>query len=168
VPLKSNLKNKSLSIAVFLVSLRLEINIMNKKPNVSFENTEIAFAHKTDGELQKMHRFFSLLHYPPLVKAGIWATEFSFKWGIPIDDWVKDTVFKQFCGGETIEGCKPTIEELASFGIATILDYSMEGKKEESHFDQTQKEILQTIAAAKTVHTFPLRFLKSRELQIPV
>ena len=95
---------------------------MNKKPNVSFENTEIAFAHKTDGELQKMHRFFSLMHYPILVNVGIWATEFGFKWGIPIDNLVKDTVFQQYCGGENILECKPTIDELASYGIATILD----------------------------------------------
>ncbi len=160
VGFKVNLENKSLSIPVFLVSLRLEINSMNNKPNISFANTEVAFAHKTDGELQKMHRFFSLLHYPNLVNAGIWATEFCFKWGIPIGDLVKDTVFKQFCGGETISACKPTIGELASYGIATLLDYSVEGKKEDSSFDQTQKEILQIIENAKGNEHLPFAVFK--------
>ncbi|MFM7216661.1 MAG: proline dehydrogenase family protein, partial [Bacteroidota bacterium] len=52
------------------------------------------------------------------------------------------------CGGEDIDGCNRTIQELHRFGIGTILDYSVEGSESESDFDATHSEILATIKRA--------------------
>jgi proline dehydrogenase len=40
--------------------------------------------------------------------------------GFPIPI-IKATIFKQFCGGESINDCNPAIEELGSYNIKTIL-----------------------------------------------
>ncbi|MBU0694989.1 MAG: proline dehydrogenase family protein, partial [Bacteroidetes bacterium] len=67
---------------------------------------------------------------------------------IPISGLIKATIFKQFCGGETINECTSTIEKLADVGVGTILDYSVEGEEDEDAFDQTEKEIIYTIKKA--------------------
>lgn len=35
---------------------------MKTEPGVSFENTEVAFAHKSDASLRKMYRLFTLMN----------------------------------------------------------------------------------------------------------
>tara|TARA_B100000963_G_scaffold355285_1_gene373219 strand:- start:74 stop:1105 length:1032 start_codon:yes stop_codon:yes gene_type:complete len=66
----------------------------------------------------------------------------------PIGWIIKPTIFAQFCGGETIAECAQTTKVLDARGIGTILDYSIEGKKEEDDFDTTANEILATIQLA--------------------
>ena len=43
---------------------------------------------------------------------------------------VKETFFKQFCGGETTEDLKPCIDMLNRSGINGILDYAAEVSEE--------------------------------------
>ncbi|MCC5937518.1 MAG: proline dehydrogenase family protein [Lunatimonas sp.] len=118
---------------------------MEPKPNVSFENTSVAFAHRSDATLKKMRLLFKLMHYPFWLHMGIKLANGGLKWGLPIQGLIKSTVFEQFCGGEDIASCRPRIQELASYGVGTILDYSVEGKKELSSFEATKAQILQTI-----------------------
>lgn len=40
--------------------------------------------------------------------------------------FVKQTVYRQFCGGETLEEVKNTIQRLRGRGLSTILDYPLE------------------------------------------
>ena len=77
----------------------------------------------------------------------------ALKLRLPVNFIVKRTIFKQFCGGESIEECAPTIDTLGRFQIGTILDYSVEGKVEDDDFDKTTDIIIQTIErAAKEKH----------------
>lgn len=133
---------------------------METKPNVSFENLQAAFAHKTDKELKKMHYIFSAMHFPVLVKLGIQMARLGFKLDLPIKNVVKNTVFNQFCGGESIEACEPVVRHLAKYGVDAILDYSVEGKKEESSFESTKKELLKTIEASKGKANLPFTVFK--------
>src|SRR5690606_15696416 len=68
----------------------------------------------------------------------------------------KKTVFSHFCGGESIKDCSPVVADLGRFGIASILDYSVEGEEGEESFDQCRDEILRTIqyAASSTMMPF--------------
>ncbi len=120
---------------------------------LTFENTEIAFGSKTNGDLRRAHILFRLVGNPRLVRFGKWFTDFCFRFRIPIRGMVKKTIFKQFCGGETIKDCDRTIAQLGEFGIGTILDYSVEGKTSEADFDTTVNEIIDTIhRAANDTH----------------
>jgi proline dehydrogenase len=95
-----------------------------------------------------------------MVKVGKWSTNTALNIGLPINGLIKKTIFKQFCGGETIQECTKTIANLGKFGIGTILDYSIEGKTKEEDFDATVDEIIATIHAAKNDPTIPFAVFK--------
>jgi proline dehydrogenase len=133
---------------------------MNTKPGVSFENTEVAFAHKSNASLRKMYGLFTLMHYPFLLHTAIKLSNWGLKLRLPIKGLIKYTVFEQFCGGEDIPACRPKIDELASYGIGTILDYSVEGKIEIASYERTKEEILKTIREASGKENLPFAVFK--------
>jgi proline dehydrogenase len=61
---------------------------------------------------------------------------------------IKATLFDQFCGGETLDDCRTTIDALARFKIGAILDYSVEAGEREKDFDAAQVELTRVIEAA--------------------
>jgi proline dehydrogenase len=50
---------------------------------------------------------------------------------------IKATIFKQFCGGETIEESLKTAARLGKSGVGTILDHSVEGQEDDEALDHT-------------------------------
>ena len=68
---------------------------------------------------------------------------------MPVKGLNKNTLFSQFCGGESIEDCQSTIDALGHYGVQTILDYSVEGQENESSFDATLQEALEVVSFAK-------------------
>lgn len=127
---------------------------------ISFNNTEIAFKHKTDRDLKRANFLFSVIASPTLVKIGKSATNFSLNVGLPIKGIIKSTIFKQFCGGETIEDCTSTIQSMWESRVGTILDYSVEGKTSVEDFEATTAEIIATIAKAKGNDSIPFAVFK--------
>ncbi|MBU1372172.1 MAG: proline dehydrogenase family protein [Bacteroidetes bacterium] len=118
------------------------------KNNLSFDDTKIAFKHQSDKDLKRSFWLFKMISNNLLVKIGPLFTKAALAIRIPISGLIKATIFKQFCGGETINECTSTIEKLADVGVGTILDYSVEGEEDEDAFDQTEKEIIYTIKKA--------------------
>lgn len=127
---------------------------------ISFDNTEIAFAGKSDSDLQWSYRLFKMLGKPWLVKFGKVATNVAFAIRLPIKSLIKKTIFKQFCGGETIAECVDKIQALDQYKIGTILDYSVEGKSADGDLDNTRDEIIRTIDAAKKNKSIPFAVFK--------
>lgn len=127
---------------------------------ISFHNTATAFRHKSDSDLRRAAQLFSLISNPGLVKIGNSLASLGLSIGLPIKGIIKGTLFKQFVGGETIEECDKTITELYKYGVGTILDYSVEGKSEESSFDACTAEILRTIDKAKGNPAVPFSVFK--------
>lgn len=120
-------------------------------PPVSFDDTAIAFASRSSAELRRMYGLFAMMNSNFAVRTGGGLANWGLSVGIPGSKWlVKQTVFRQFCGGENIQECRPVIEELARYGIGTILDYSVEGEGSERAFDGTTQEILATVQMAAT------------------
>ncbi len=115
---------------------------------IAFENTEIAFKARDRASLLRAYWLFRLIGFPWVVAAGTFVARMALLLRLPVGPLLKITFFKQFCGGETIEGCRDTIRKLGSFGIGSILDYSVEGAKDEKTFDATTEEILKTIGLA--------------------
>lgn len=119
---------------------------------LSFENTEIAFKSKSNKDLDRALFLFRLIAKPAIVKFGKPIANFSLKIGLPIKGLIRNTIFRQFCGGESIQDCHTKIHELHQYGVGTILDYSAEageGKISEIHFDATAEEIKRTIDEAR-------------------
>ncbi len=127
---------------------------------ISFENTEIAFAGKSDSDLKWSYRLFKILGKQWMVRLGSSMTRFALALRLPIKGIVKKTIFRQFCGGENITECEPKIAQLQKFNIGTILDYSVEGKEEETDFDFTRDEIIATIDKAASSQGIPFSVFK--------
>jgi proline dehydrogenase len=81
---------------------------------VSFDNTENAFSGKKNSDLNRSYWLFNMVSRPWMVNIGQVLTEWSIAMRLPITGAVKATIFKQFCGGETIEECTKTIADLAN------------------------------------------------------
>lgn len=127
---------------------------------LDFQDTSIAFADKSTGELREKHRLFKVMGSPSLVSFGTKMTNFALSCGLPVSGLIKHTVFEQFCGGETIEECQKTIEKLGQSRIGTILDYSVEGKSEEEDFENCKDEIVRTIQRANEDENIPFAVFK--------
>ena len=123
--------------------------VEDSQVKLDFDNTEIAFRNKSDNDLEKAYWLFKMVSSNTLIKVGTPLTNFALNLGLPIQGIIRNTIYKQFCGGESIQGCKRAIEELGQGNVTTILDYSVEGEETEESFDLTCKEILQTVAYAK-------------------
>jgi len=127
---------------------------------IKFDNTEIAFESKSNNDLNRAYRLFKLIGNRNLVKIGKPLTNFALSVGLPIKGVVRSTIFAQFCGGETINECDATIQQLGKFGIGTILDYSVEGKTSDEDFEHTTEEIIATIIKATTTTYIPFAVFK--------
>ena len=127
---------------------------------INFDDTKAVFAHKSNFELRKSYYLFSILQHSLLVKIGSLLLKISFFLRLPIKKLIKMTIFNQFCGGENIQDCSNRINELYEFGIGTILDYSVEGKENESDFEKTKEEIIQTILFSSKNSKIPFTVFK--------
>ncbi len=125
-----------------------------------FNNTGIAFTAMSNGDLRRAHWLFSMLGKQWVMKAGKQATMLALRLHLPIKWAVRKTIFKQFCGGETVAECAPTATRLHQYGIGSILDYSVEGKEAEADFEHTTREIIATFEAAKGKGYMPFGVFK--------
>ncbi|MGO1597257.1 MAG: proline dehydrogenase family protein [Sphingobacterium sp.] len=127
---------------------------------LDFNNTEIAFRGKSDGDLNKAYWLFKMIGNNALIKIGTPVANFALRIGLPIQGIIRKTIYRQFCGGENIEGCRKAIDELARGRVTTILDYSVEGENCEQSFDATCAEIMRTIEAGKNTECISFSVFK--------
>ncbi len=127
---------------------------------LNFEDTATAFSDKSNADLQKKYQMFRLINSPVLTGIGTKMTALAFRFKLPVRGIVKQTIFSQFCGGETIEECQATVDKLGKARIGTILDYSIEGKSEESVFESTKNEIYRTVMRAREDENVPFAVFK--------
>lgn len=120
---------------------------MKIKPDI-FENTETAFALKTDFELQKAKTLFSLVGSPALVNIGSGAANLALSLHLPVSFLFRHSIYNHFCGGETFDECKTTIEHLAKSEVGVLLNYGVELKETEEDFDKTIAKNLEAIEFA--------------------
>lgn len=128
--------------------------------NISFDNTEIAFSGMSNADLNRAYWLFKIININFLVKIGPPITNAAIKIGLPVTPLIRATIFKQFCGGESIQDCAKTIDHLSKYHIGTILDYSVEGESKEEVFEATANEIMLTIKRAKGDAKIPFSVFK--------
>lgn len=127
---------------------------------IDFSNTEIAFKMKTNMDLHQSKLLFSTLSSPSVVSALKSMTLASLSLRLPIKGMVKATVFRQFCGGESVGECTPQIARLAEGHVGAILDYSVEGKAQEADFDRTLATTIETLEYAQNNGDVPFGVFK--------
>ncbi|WP_276348005.1 proline dehydrogenase family protein [Daejeonella sp. JGW-45] len=125
-----------------------------------FDNTEIAFRGKSNSDLRRAYWLFKIISVRLLTTIGPPLTRFAMFIHLPIKPLIKATIFKHFCGGETIEECEATISQLHKGRVGSILDYSVEGEDDEKAFEATCEEIVNTINRADGDARIPLTVFK--------
>ncbi len=131
-----------------------------KSKTLSFDDTAIAFRGKTNADLERAYWLFKIISINFLTKIGPPITNFAMKIGLPMKRLIKATIFRHFCGGETIEECESTVKQLDMGGVGSILDYSIEGEDNDKVFDETCAEIMRTIIRADGDSRIPLTVFK--------
>jgi proline dehydrogenase len=134
---------------------------MDLHPGINFDNTEYAFAYKSDKELKQAHFLFTVMSKPWLVKMGTRLTPPAVKWNLPfVKSLIRKTIFKQFVGGETLEKNVEVADKLEAYGVQVILDYGVEGKEGEENFDHACNEFIRVINYAATQPNIPFMSVK--------
>ena len=125
--------------------------------NLDFNNTQIAFAHKPDGELKATTLLFKLMNRPGLVQWGSKASLLALKLHFPFTKWViKKTIFRQFCGGTSLRETQSTVDDLQRHRVLTVLDYGAEGQSDEPDLDKACAEFLRAIEFAASNSSIPV------------
>ncbi|MGN6417671.1 MAG: proline dehydrogenase family protein [Pseudobacter sp.] len=132
----------------------------NSAPAISFDNTEYAFAYKSDKELKKAKFLFSSMGIGSLVRIGTRLTPWAIRVGLPIKGLIRNTIFRQFVGGETLAETAVVANKLGEFNVQVILDYGVEGKEGEENFDHATEEFIRVIKYASTQRTMPFMSIK--------
>lgn len=125
-----------------------------------FNNTQVAFALKTDTELDRAYFLFKMIDNEPLVRIGTAVTNFALKAHLPVEGLIRATVFDHFCGGTTEEDCLSVVDKMFTKGVSSVLDYSVEGKEEEEQFDAALEMTLKTVEFAKEKNAIPFAVFK--------
>ena len=131
-----------------------------KNMNKLFDNTEVAFTLKSNTELERAYFLFTLIASQPLVKIGTAVTNFALKAHLPVEGLIRATVFDHFCGGVNEVDCLKVVDKMHTKGVSSVLDYSVEGKEEESQFDSALAMTLKTIEFAKEREAIPFAVFK--------
>ncbi len=132
----------------------------NKNYLIDFGNSEIAFRDKSNFALHRAHLLFKVMNSATCVNIGKFMVNLAFSIRFPVKAILRDTIYKQFVGGMSIEDCAETIEQLARRNVGSILDFAVEGESSEALFDVTCDEIVKTIDYAHLHKSVPFSVFK--------
>lgn len=127
---------------------------------LNFNDTQIAFQYRSDKDLKQARLLFATMAYPSVSALGMSLTQWAIRWKLPVKGIIKNTIFKQFCGGETLQEARHTADVLGKFGVQAILDYGVEGKESEAAFEHAVPEFIKAIDAAAASPYTPFISLK--------
>jgi proline dehydrogenase len=125
-----------------------------------FNNTQNAFSLKSDTELDRAYFLFKMISVQPLVRIGTAVTNFALNANLPVEGLIRATVFDHFCGGVSEDDCIPVVDKMYTKGVSSVLDYSVEGKEDEAHFDDAMQMTLKIIDFAKEKKAIPFAVFK--------
>ena len=133
---------------------------MNVSMNLSLNNTQNAFAYKSNTDLRKAKWLFTVIQNPWIVSLGTRLTPMLMKSGLPINGIIRNTIFNQFVGGETLEESARVTKMLGAYGVQVILDYGVEAKEGEESFDAVTDQFIAAIEFAATQDNIPFVSVK--------
>ena len=128
---------------------------------VSFDNTELAFAHQNDSDLKRSKWLFQMMGNTMMLKFGLKAMPLAVRWKIPFTNQIiRNTIFKQFVGGESLQETKDVVDKLGRHKVKVILDYGAEGAGSEESLDHACAEFIKVIDYASSQENIPFISIK--------
>ncbi len=125
-----------------------------------FNDTETAFALKSDSELERAYFLFKLIANEPLVRIGTAVTNFAIKTHLPVEKLIRMTVFDHFCGGVTEKDCMGVVDGMFEKKVCSVLDYSVEGKETDDQFEFALQKTLEILDFVKEKEAIPFAVFK--------
>lgn len=129
---------------------------------ISFDNTEYAFAYKSNSELKRARFLFNSMGNKFFLNTGLWLMPLAIKYHLPFtNSLIRSTIFKQFVGGETLEETAAAVNKLAGYKVEVILDYGVEGGNDgEKGYDEACEKFLEVINYAAAQPSIPFISIK--------
>jgi proline dehydrogenase len=129
--------------------------------DVSFDNVEIAFTHKTDKDLKRSKYLFLALGFPIFIQILSRLTAILIRSDLKLINWfVKKTIFRQFVGGEHLQDTDYIADRLGKYQVDLILDYGVEAKDDELEFEKVTEEFIKAIEFAGKHKNIPFVSIK--------
>ncbi len=132
-----------------------------------FHNTQIAFKNRSDSDLKKARILFRLMGYPFLTGLTALLAKIALRLRIPIGWIVKPTVFRLFCGGETLNEAKAVVDRLATQNVRSVADFAAENRESEEEIRQVINEITASMDFAKANQAVPFSVFKPTAIAPP-
>ena len=127
---------------------------------VNLNNNTNAFNDKSNTDLNRAWLLFLTISNPTISKILTNLLQIAISLKLPINYLVKISIFKQFCGGETITESKKTIDKLWKSKIGSILDYSAEGKQNDSDFKSVYDQGIKILNESENKNYIPFVVFK--------
>jgi len=128
--------------------------------NKIFDDTQIAFKMKKNFHLYNAIFLFNIITRKLLVTVFTNLTLLMLKINLPIKWILKRTIYKHFCGGVDLVECNEIINGMYSMNVHSILDYSVEGQKNETSFEKSCKKKIDIIDSVSKNKAIPFAVFK--------
>jgi len=126
---------------------------------MDFKNTKTAFSYKSKKELKSSLFVYRIITKPFMVSLGKFFLKIALGLRIPIKPFT-NFMFKQFCGGETLEDVVLLADKISKYNVKSIPDYSIEGAANEESFSRLIKEVKSVIDLASKNKNIPFAVFK--------
>jgi len=128
--------------------------------NRIFDDTQVAFKMKKNFHLYNAIFLFNIITRKLLVTVFTNLTLLMLKMKLPVKWILKRTIYKHFCGGVDLIECQKIISGMHSMNVHSILDYSVEGQKDELSFENSCKKKIDIINSVSKSDAIPFAVFK--------
>ena len=132
--------------------------------NRIFDDTQVAFKMKKNFHLYNAIFLFNIITRKLLVTVFTNLTLLMLKMKLPVKWILKRTIYKHFCGGVDLIECKEIISGMHSMNVHSILDYSVEGQKNELLFENSCKKKIDIINSVSKSDAIPFAVFKASSI----
>lgn len=127
--------------------------------DINFSQPPASIKTKNKRDLAVAILIFRMVRYRWLIRAGELFLP-CILWIPGVKPLIRRTIFKHFCGGETLDDARTIVADLAAHRVNAISDYSAEQADTEEKQETTQKNILESIRFAGEQRSVPFACVK--------
>ncbi|MBL6647098.1 MAG: proline dehydrogenase family protein [Flavobacteriaceae bacterium] len=125
-----------------------------------FNNTTVAFAHKTTKELRKARIIFLLLSKRYMVRVGMTLLKWSKQIRLQGFWYIERLVYRHFCAGADLMQTNSVVQQLKKYGVSAYLNYAIEDVKREIEFDNNCDKVIELLLFSKDKESLPFGVFK--------
>ena len=125
-----------------------------------FNNTAVAFAHKTTKELRNARLLFLLLSKMYVVRIGLNLWQWSKRIRLQGFWYVERIIYRHFCAGANLMQTEAVVQQLHKYGMHAYLNYAVEDVKRETEFDDNCDKVIELLRFSKGKENLPFGVFK--------